>query len=108
MAMTHDPLADRDPLATAPTAEQTAAALESLAAFLAEHEPHDWRQVGGCVWCACGVRLYQGDLPDHKDPGRAGRQATCDHDWDWEFAQGFYGICHKCGAREWGDWGDET
>jgi len=80
------------------------AAVEAFGAQLAEHAPHPWRQVGGCVYCVpCGLRLYQGDLPEHKDPGRAARQAACDHDWDWGFAQGFYGICHACGAKDWGD-----
>jgi len=83
-------------------------ALEKLAAFLAEHEPHRWEEVGPCVYCAdCNMRLYQGSLPDHKDPSRAARQAACDHDWDPEMGQGFYFVCVKCGFKEWGDFGDE-
>lgn len=88
--------------------DQARPALEGLAAFLAEHEPHPWREVGSCVYCIpCGVRLYQGGLPEHKDPGRAARQAACDHDWDPDMGQGFYFICLNCGFKEWGDFGDE-
>jgi hypothetical protein len=81
---------------------EAVAALERFGEFLADHEPHRWEKVGPCVWCAdCNLRLYQGELPDHKDPGRAERQANCDHDWDPEMGQGFYIVCRTCGYQEW-------
>ena len=60
-----------------------------------------WQQVGPCVYCTDhGVRLFQGDLPDHKrtiphcDPAA--------HDWDDDdTGQGFYGQCQTCGLIEW-------
>jgi|SRR5215471_2140501 len=34
-------------------------------AVMAEHMEHEWEQLGRCVWCwPCGVRLYQGRVPD--------------------------------------------
>jgi hypothetical protein len=33
-----------------------------------DHEP--WEQVGACVYCGCGERLYHGTLPADRD-GRA-------------------------------------
>jgi hypothetical protein len=74
----------------------------TLAELLASHEPHRWEAIGLCVWCAdCNVRLYVGELPERKDPGRAERQAACDHDWDPEMGFGFYGLCVNCGYKEW-------
>lgn len=33
--------------------------------MLDAHSQHPWRKIGRCVYCGpCGVRLYQGDLPD--------------------------------------------
>lgn len=29
-----------------------------------DHADHAWRQVGRCVYCECGQRLYQGRKPD--------------------------------------------
>ena len=70
--------------------------------LLATHEHHQWEQVGLCVYCTiCHERLYQGELPSNRDPGRAERQAACDHDWDMEFGQGFYLVCRTCGLKEW-------
>jgi hypothetical protein len=78
--------------------------MSSLDAVLAEHDAHRWEAVGLCVWCAdCNVRLYEGDLPERKDLGRAERQAACDHEWDQEMGQGFYFLCTKCGFKEWPD-----
>lgn len=32
---------------------------------VSEHVEHPWEQVGSCVYCTpCGVRLYQGRVPD--------------------------------------------
>jgi hypothetical protein len=46
--------------------EQAWAAFDRM---LAEHEEHDWRQVGRCVYCqSCDVRLYQGTLPANRKP----------------------------------------
>ena len=71
-------------------------------ARLAAHESHRWEEVAPCVYCAdCNVRLYQGVLPDDRDPGRAARQAACDHDWDMDFGLGFYLVCRTCGLQEW-------
>lgn len=43
---------------------------EAWAAFdkmLAEHQDHEWRQIGRCVYCQpCNERLYQGTLPPEK------------------------------------------
>jgi hypothetical protein len=72
--------------------------------LIQEHRPHRWEEVGICVWCVdCNVRLYQGNLPEWKDPGRPARQALCDHDWDPEAGLGFYFICTKCGFKEWAE-----
>lgn len=30
----------------------------------AEHFGHRWQQVGRCVYCECGPRLYQGTIPE--------------------------------------------
>jgi hypothetical protein len=38
-------------------------ALKALDDLLTAHEHHTWKQVGRCVYCECGVRLYQGHLP---------------------------------------------
>jgi hypothetical protein len=35
--------------------------------MLASHIDHNWRKIGGCVYCTdCDVRLYHGDLPEEK------------------------------------------
>lgn len=61
-----------------------------------------WQQIGPCVYCADHhERLYQGELPLERDPGRVKRQAECDHDWDPEMGQGFYWLCRRCGFKEW-------
>jgi hypothetical protein len=38
-------------------------ALEAFDRLLSAHEDHTWKQVGRCVFCECGARLYQGRLP---------------------------------------------
>lgn len=68
---------------------------DTIGALLAEHQAHgEWHQVGPCVYCKCGRRLYQGRVPGAKD---------CDgeHDWDYDFGQGFYYLCRRCGFKEW-------
>jgi hypothetical protein len=76
--------------------------MSTLWSMLAEHEDCRWEQVGPCVYCVDhNLRLYQGGLPESRDPGRAERQAACNHDWDDEMGQGFYGLCVKCGYQEW-------
>jgi len=40
--------------------------------MLAEHQEHEWRQIGRCVYCQpCNVRLYQGTLPPNRKPKRS-------------------------------------
>jgi hypothetical protein len=41
-------------------------ALKALDDLLTAHEPHTWEQIGRCVYCECGERLYQGYLPAHR------------------------------------------
>ena len=37
--------------------------------MLTEHQEHEWRQIGRCVYCQpCNVRLYQGTLPKDRKP----------------------------------------
>lgn len=69
---------------------------------VAGHEAHAWRQVGLCVWCDCGVRLYEGDLPAERrtTPVCADGQ----HEWDNSDSMGqcgFFFLCLRCGAKEW-------
>lgn len=67
---------------------------------ITEHRDCAWEQIGPCVYCADhDVRLYQGDLPDHKRT--VPKCADGDHDWDEEQGLGFYFICKRCGVREW-------
>lgn len=80
----------------------TVAAFDAWAKGLADHEDHPWKQVGLCVYCEqCGVRLYQGDLPDEKRT--VPKCAYSEHDWDPEMGQGFYFICMRCGFKEWAE-----
>lgn len=49
------------------TEEQIRAALEGWAESFGAHVAHaGWRQVGPCVYCSCGERLYQGRMPASK------------------------------------------
>jgi hypothetical protein len=41
-------------------------ALEAFSERLELHEEHVWEQVGRCVYCECGERLYQGYLPSER------------------------------------------
>lgn len=86
-----------------PTEEEKAAVRDFMATFAAvlkEHEPHDWEQIGPCVYCTpCGTRLYQGVLPEQKR--KVPRCRDGEHDWDEESGQGFYAICRKCKTLEW-------
>jgi hypothetical protein len=76
--------------------------MPEVAELLAAHEEHRWVEVAPCVYCDdCNIRLYQGTLPERKDPGRAARQAACDHEWDAERGFGFYVLCVNCGYQEW-------
>jgi len=44
-------------------------AWKAFDSMLAEHEEHEWRQIGRCVYCQpCNVRLYQGTLPKSRKP----------------------------------------
>jgi hypothetical protein len=74
-----------------------------LAALLAEHDDHPWSQVGPCVYCdPCGIRLYQGSIPDRKRT--TPKCAAGQHDWDDGDSMsqcGFYLLCLRCGAQEW-------
>jgi hypothetical protein len=64
------------------------------------HADCAWKQVGPCVYCIDhGVRLYQGELPEHKRT--ISRCAPENHDWDPETGMGFYGQCRTCGEIEW-------
>ena len=76
------------------------------------HEDHEWREVPPCVYCVdCDVRLYQGSIPEWKDPILAAKRATCQHhdhemydDGDGnlrEMGEGFYWVCADCGYRGW-------
>lgn len=38
--------------------------VDALNELLAEHSEHRWQQVGRCVYCECGSRLYQGTVPE--------------------------------------------
>jgi hypothetical protein len=72
------------------------AAIDSWLATIKSHEPHEWQQVGPCVYCVpCNIRLYQGTLPEDKKPPCA------EHDWDYDSGMGFYYQCRKCGEMEW-------
>ena len=78
------------------------------------HEDHEWREVPPCVYCVpCGLRLYQGSLPEWKDPELAAKRAACPHNehemyedepgrWR-EMGEGFYWICAACGDKGWYD-----
>lgn len=81
------------------------------------HEEHEWREVPPCVYCVlCDVRLYQGSLPEWKDPELAARRAACEHrehemanhgdddepNWQ-EMGLGFYWVCADCGFKGWYD-----
>lgn len=44
-------------------------ALGKWADEMGEHTDHgNWEQVGRCVYCGCGARLYQGTLPKKPTP----------------------------------------
>lgn len=83
-----------------PTEAAAVEALESFRALIAAHADCSWVQVGLCVYCGDhSIRLYQGDLPDHKRT--IPRCADGEHDWDYETGLGFYYACRACGEREW-------
>lgn len=69
------------------------------------HKACQWSQVGPCVYCDDHhERLYQGRLPAERDPQRAAKETECaqhGHDWDYDFGQGFYFLCRRCGEKEW-------
>jgi len=81
--------------------------------ILEEHREHQWREIPPCVYCVdCDIRLYQGSLPEWKDPELAARRATCPHDdhvmyvdeetgYEREMGEGFYWVCADCGHKGW-------
>jgi hypothetical protein len=78
-------------------------AFNDWAQALSTHVDHSWSQVGLCVYCAdCGVRLYDGSLPDEKRT--TPKCAPGGHEWDDGNSMsqcGFYLLCLRCGEQEW-------
>ena len=92
------------PERTPEEAEELSAAIRALDEIFRQHDKCEWGQVGPCVYCKShGVRLYQGQLPDDRNPNKA----ICNrdgHDWDDANSMGqsgFYYLCQRCGEQEW-------
>jgi hypothetical protein len=81
-------------------AQKAVTAMNSLAEFIGAHKGCTWEQIGPCVWCKHhNLRLYQGDLPEHKRT--TPKCAPEDHDWDPDTGLGFYSQCRACRYIEW-------
>ena len=53
---------------------------EGLPTDLAGHVGHGpWQTSGGCVYCPCGLRLYQGTAPKDQDAFTAALAAVIEH-----------------------------
>ncbi len=75
-----------------------------------KHAGHEWKEVPPCVYCVtCNERLYEGSIPEWKDPALAAAKAACEHlehlmdDDGGEHGQGFYWVCADCGYQGWYD-----